>query len=69
MASKGGHPSGQVTGLSGPALRTGPWLGGTCVTLSTLLDPSISFLISETRERLPAEVWGLSEIICVKRLA
>ena len=49
MVSKGGHPSGQVMGLSGPALRTGPWLDGICVTLSTLLDPSFSFLISETR--------------------
>ena len=45
--SEGGHPL--VMGFSGPALRTGPWLGGTCVTLSMLLDLSFSFLTSEMR--------------------
>lgn len=44
---EGGHPL--VMGFSGPALRTGPWLGGTCVTLSMLLDLSFSFLTSEMR--------------------
>lgn len=45
--SEGGRPL--VMGFSGPALRTGPWLGGTCVTLSMLLDLSFSFLTSEMR--------------------